>query len=126
MRAFKISIVLLIIIIISAIVYIKSLEKVSDEFIQQITQLEDMVKSERWDEAKKQLEDIEDLWIKKEKWMATLIDHEEIDNIKMTLAKLGEYVYFRETADFMAESATLKILIKHIPEKERISTANLF
>jgi hypothetical protein len=125
-RAFKISIALLITIILGSIVYIYWLNTTSNNLLSKIDKLEDAVQSNNWSAAEKQLDDIQKGWEKTEKWMTTLIDHQEIDAIKITLAKLSQYVHYKEVADFMAESATLKLLIKHIPGKEKINLSNLF
>ncbi|WHH58912.1 DUF4363 family protein [Petroclostridium sp. X23] len=125
MKTFKFSMILLVLIILSTIWYIHSLNNVSNQLVTEIDKLEDIIKTDNWDQAEKQLDHIQEEWDKTEKWMATLIDHEEIDSIRLTLARLSQYIHYRKTPDFMAESASLKLLIKHLPEKERISLGNL-
>jgi len=101
------------------------LDKTADSFITKIESLEKLVESEKWTDAEKQLNNIQEKWSKTEKWIASFVDHEEIDSIKITLAKLSQYVHRKEATDFMAESAVLKLLIKHIPGKEKPKLQNL-
>ncbi|MGE4282523.1 MAG: DUF4363 family protein [Clostridia bacterium] len=125
MKTFKLSILLLIFIVLGVILYMYILNDISDQMLADIGELEEAVRSEDWGDAEKQLDDIHKTWEKTEKRMAMMVNHNEIDVIKLTLAKLSQYVHYRETADFMAESASLKLLIKHIPNKEKINLANL-
>lgn len=125
MKSFKLAIVLLILIIAGSIVYIYSLNNASNILVSEISNLEDSVKSSNWDSAEKQVDTLQNKWNKTEKWMSTLIDHQEIDSIQLTLAKLTQYVHEKETTDIMAESASLKLLIKHIPGKEKVDLTNL-
>jgi len=126
MSDFKLAIALLIIIFVFSYIYLRVLDNTTDTFVAEIEKLEKSVKQNKWEEAEKQLNEIQKKWSKTERWMTTLIDHQEIDNIKLTLARLSQYIHGRENTDFMAESASLKLLIHHIYSKERISWQNIF
>ncbi|MDK2798602.1 MAG: hypothetical protein PWP27_526 [Clostridiales bacterium] len=117
--------ILLVVIILGSIVYIYFLDNAANNLISMIEKLEDTVKADDWEEAQKQLDNLQKEWKKTERWMTTLVDHQEIDTIKITLSKLSQYVDFKKTADFMAESTTLKLLIEHIPGKEKCNISNL-
>ncbi|MGE5458328.1 MAG: DUF4363 family protein, partial [Methanococcaceae archaeon] len=60
----------------------------------------------------------------KDKW-ALLLDHQEIDNINISLSKMKEYIKGKNKNDSLAEVSTLKLLFIHIPEKEAISLKNI-
>ncbi len=126
MRSLKISIGLLIIILISSFIYIVSLNKKSKQFTINIHVLEEMVSNNDWDNAKKQLISMEKDWGKTERWMTTLIDHQEVDSINLSLVRLSRYLQYEEVSDLMVECATLRLLIEHIPKKEKFNLSNLF
>ncbi len=125
MRTFKLCMILLIIIIIGALSFDYALNKTVDELSKKVEKLEYAVTSENWNESEKQLDIIQDSWKRSEKWLTTLVDHREMDEIKMTLAKLSQYLHYKKKPEFMAESATLKLLIEHLASKEKVTLSNL-
>ena len=126
MTALRISIALLIILVLSSLFFNKILNNTSNNIVTQLEQLEESIKQDNWNKAQIQMTAIQKSWEDAERWMATLIDHHEIDNIKMTLSRANQFVRYKKNADFMAESAVLKHLINHIPAMEKINFANLF
>jgi|CZCA01.1.fsa_nt_gi hypothetical protein len=58
-------------------------------------------------------------------WSA-LINHKEIDEIQMTLERAKEYILSRDKKSAVAEVAVAKLLVEHVPEKERLSWSNIF
>ncbi len=79
-----------------------------------------------WDAAEAELSAIEEEWPKVENIWTVLLDHIEIDNIDEALKKVSEYVKARNAPLALAELATLKQYIKHIPEKESLNLKNIF
>lgn len=79
-----------------------------------------------WDAAEAGLSAIEEEWPKVENIWAVLLDHVEIDNIDEALEKVSEYVKAKNTPLALAELATLKQYIKHIPDKESFNLKNIF
>ena len=61
----------------------------------------------------------------KKTW-STLIDHEEIDNIDMTFARLKAFLEAEDTSSALSEATMLIKSITHIPEREKLSLDNLF
>ena len=57
---------------------------------------------------------------------AILIDHTEIDNIDMALAKIEQYIKTGEKGLALGELSSLELLIRHIPDKEKLSLENIF
>ncbi len=125
MRTFILCIILLIIIIIGSLSFDYILNKTVNELSDQVEKLEHSVISDNWVESEKQLDNIQQSWIENEKWLTTLVDHREMDEIKMTLAKLTQYLHYKKKPEFMAESATLKLLIEHLSSKEKVTLSNL-
>lgn len=126
MKTFIIAIVLLVMIISSSFLYLYIINDVTSDMTSKLEKLEHTVRDDNWKQAEKQLDEIQRSLKKREGWMMALIDHRELDEIKMTVSRLAEYVHFKDTQEFMAESAVLKLLIEHLETKERVNWANLF
>lgn len=108
------------------IFYMYIIHKTCDELLSKLDTLNEIVKDDDWDHAEKQLDLIQNTWKKNKKWMTTLIDHQELSSIESSLAMLSQYLHSKETVEYLAESAQLRVFIKHISDHERISISNLF
>lgn len=126
MKAVKLSVVLLIIIIIGTISYVYIINNTSELLLKKIYFLEEQVSSSEWNSAYTQLNTLSEAWLNNEKWLTILIDHQHIEEIKICLAKMYQYLNHRESADFLAESASLKLLVMDISKREKLNINNLF
>ncbi len=83
------------------------------------------VKNQSWSDAEKELKTAEYIWEGlSDKW-ATIIEHEEIDKIEMSLTKISKYVENKDPTEAIAENSNLKLLIKHIPELYTLDIKNI-
>lgn len=101
------------------------LQASAKELLQNIEQIEQGLEKNQWDKAYAQTAELEKVWDKKSKWWPTVLDHQEIDNIEFSMAKVKEYVATKNTALSWGQLSELKLMIKHIPEKEAISIKNI-
>ena len=92
---------------------------------QHLNQLELAIKNDNWSLADDQIKDITRVWNKNRNMWQMLIDHEEVDNIDSTLARVKQLVELQEKTDSLAEIAALKLFILHIPEKEALNIVNI-
>jgi len=91
-----------------------------------VNSMEQGARAENWNQVRKNFTDLQLTWDKtKPKWTA-LLDHQELDNINITMSRVKEFMETRDKPGFMTELAELKIFIKHIPEKEAVNLANIF
>ena len=79
-----------------------------------------------WNGAESSLDEVSKIWMKIKGTWSALIDHQEIDNIDVTLTRLQTLVKAKELPDSLSEAAALKTYIGHIPEKEKVKLENLF
>ncbi|WP_243641246.1 DUF4363 family protein [Xylanivirga thermophila] len=104
-----------------------TLKNNAESMAKDIDKLEAAIKDDNWDMASNILEDMHKEWKNvKNKWQM-LINHQEIDNIESTLAKVESYVKAKENGkeDALAEIATLKLFLLHIPDKEALRITNI-
>ena len=94
--------------------------------VQKIDHIESDISNQRWDHAYKNTLAFEKAWGENAKWWPTILDHQEMDNIEFSLAKFKEYVAEKNNVLSLAQLSELKLMIRHIPEKEAISLQNIF
>lgn len=121
------SITILTVLIISLSVFALSiLKKDSYRLERSISQIVNSAEEENWDKAKNELKQINLAWNEVKGTWAALIDHQEIDNIDVTLSRLQMLIESKDASASLSEAAALKKFINHIPDKERLSIANVF
>lgn len=118
------SAVLLIIIVFGAVT-LRFYNNSSEQISIKIEDVCDSINSGKWDEARKQISDIEKTWEKTEKTWDMLVDHFEIDNIEMSLKKSKQYIETKDAALSLGELETLKFMVEHIYKKEAFELGNI-
>lgn len=117
---------LILIIILAGITAQRVLYNDSRSMAQPIGDLEESIASEDWKKAGNSLEKVNMEWEKvKGKWSA-LVDHQEIDNIDVTLSRLQRFVETCDKASSLSEASALGKYVSHIPEKELPNFRNIF
>jgi len=96
------------------------------QMLDEIGRTETAIFAARWDEAAASIDNIKRAWEKHQRWWNVFIDHDEIDNIDTALTRTEQYVKARERVLATGELAVLKLMLEHIPEKERVSLKNIF
>lgn len=117
---------LTLVIIILSVVSERFLYNGSQQMKQSIDSVETSVGSENWAQADSQLTQMINSWSRVKGYWSALIDHQEIDNIDETLARLQMFIKSKDDSSALAEAAALRKYIVHIPERERPSLANIF
>ncbi len=93
---------------------------------QSISAIERGTISKDWNQAKAGQKEVADTWSKVKGTWSALIDHQEIDNIDVTLTRLEMLIQAEEMPSALSEAAALKKYIGHIPAKEKLNLENLF
>lgn len=103
----------------------KSLEDSTSDFVQDIDKIKGEIEKNNWDAAYEQTINLKSDWNKKANWWPTVLDHQEMDNIEFSLARVKEYVEAKDTALSRGQLSELKLMIQHIPEKEAVTIKNI-
>ena len=126
MKAIAIVILVISLIFFGSYISANFLTSSSNDVIISLNSLEKIVRDGKWDNTNNGISSVNNKWKQiKNKW-AVLLDHQEIDNIEISLSKMNEYVKARALSQSLAEISSLKLLIGHIPEKEALSLGNVF
>lgn len=102
-----------------------SLETSAEKLERSLITLESAIKNDNWDMANDELESFTRLWGKTKNSWQIFINHEEIDNIDATLAKVKQLVKLKEKTDSLSEISALRLFIVHIPQKESLCLVNI-
>ncbi|QSZ26892.1 DUF4363 family protein [Aceticella autotrophica] len=119
-----ITIIVALIILIDIAAY-NYLNTTSQNFNNTIIKIEKDVNNGKWDSAKNKIEKLDKTWNKINSKWAILIEHNEIDEIDITLAKLKSYIYTNNKNFSLAELKTLNEKFKHIPVSEKLILENI-
>jgi hypothetical protein len=121
-----ISILLLLIIIIGLGLFSFSFLESSSKVIEnQLVEVENNTYSGDWVKAGAWINSVKSNWASTSRIWTALIDHAEIDNIDTALAKMEKFILVKDSSMTLSEIATLKLLIKHIPDKEAFNLKNI-
>ena len=104
----------------------KLLKRDSDELGKFITEIEKSSESKNWEQAASDISKVSEMWSAVKGTWSALIDHQEIDNIDVTLSRLLSLIQTEEVPSVLSEAAALKKYIEHIPQKEKLDFSNLF
>ena len=116
---------LLVVIFIAGSYSLRVMVSTAERLDQQISSIEKNTRDKRWEEASRELQVFLRDWESIEPGWALLIDHSEVDNIDSTLARMEKYIESRDMSSALAEIATLRHYIRHIPEKETVALKNI-
>lgn len=90
-----------------------------------VEEIEQSTQSGDWGQAEIRLENASAAWSDVKGIWAALIDHQEIDNIDVTLSRLQMLVKAKDNASSLSEAAALRKYVGHIPDKVSLSLKNI-
>ncbi|MDI6813588.1 MAG: DUF4363 family protein [Desulfitobacteriaceae bacterium] len=97
----------------------------SQTMVGQLEQVETMIQNAKWDGAKVQLEQTKVSWDQTKYWWTILLDHQELDNIDLSMSRLQRYVDTQGLSLSLGELSALKMLVDHISDKEAFNLRNI-
>jgi len=98
----------------------------SDQLVRSVEKTEEGIKKNDWEQAENQIDQIMRQWEDTKKTWSALVDHQEIDNIDVTVSRLQTLVRSKDDASALQEAAALKKFVGHIPNKEKLTLYNIF
>ncbi|MCW2279392.1 DUF4363 family protein [Heliophilum fasciatum] len=101
------------------------LDSDTEALLQHVEQIHQEVEQDQWQSASTDTSDLQEKWSTQAKWWNMVMLHQEIDNIEFALARVQEYVASQNRALSLGQLSELRLMLKHIPEKEAISLKNI-
>lgn len=100
---------------------ILTVQKYSKELIQKLDLIKQTVINKDFEKAAQLCKQAESKWIKAERKLYLFVDHSEISEIGLTIAKLEPLLISKDFASFFAELKIAQIQLLHIAQMESIS-----
>lgn len=126
MRIYVGVVVALVLVLMLGFFMLYNLDNSADKMVADFKSLDNSIATGNWDEAMKGIEKVQKIWDRQKGWWAMALDHQEIDNIDMSLNRIDKYVSMHDRSMASAELAVLKHMLEHIPEKEQVTFQNIF
>ena len=125
MRIF-IAIIISTVLIFSAGLWVNdSLQEASDHLSERIEMVCQDIKSNDWENARDNINKLELRWGDYARWWPIIIDHQEMDNIEFSLARAKEYINEEKRSLALGQLAEIRLMVKHLPEKEKVNLKNI-
>ena len=102
-----------------------NLEKTSDILQLELNTAEEHLLTEDWNQALVQIEDIEYKWSQYKSWWAIFLNHATLNNIEISISRLKQHILTENRSLSLAELHELLILLKDIPESEKLKLNNI-
>jgi hypothetical protein len=123
---FLVLIVVIILIIISTSLALGNYyQGISKSLSVKIEALQNSINMKNWYDANNDFSKIKNQWAENKKKWAMLIDHQEIDNIDISIERLESYIKSNSLSEALSESYALLRNITHIPKKEQVGIENI-
>lgn len=104
----------------------KYMHKSADSLVQILDRVEEFIQVENWDVAQQEMAQMEKEWEGTKKWWSILIDHQEIDNIDISLKRVEKFVAGENSILGLGELSALRLLVAHISDTVKLSIRNIF
>lgn len=91
----------------------------------QLEQVETMIQQGQWDSSGDKLAQMRTYWDKTKYWWTILLEHQEIDNIDVSISRLQRYIDTKGLSLSLGEVSTLKMLVDHIADTQAFTLRNI-
>ncbi len=120
------SVLVILILIISGGMWINhELQHSSMVLIQQMELVSIEITDNDWPMAITETEKLDKTWKKEAKWWPVFLEHQEMDNIEFAMARFKEYVSSGDNPLAMGQLSEIRLMVEHIPRKEKINLENI-
>ena len=125
MKTFISSLIVLTLLLIGINVYTRYLESTINDISEQVKIVGESAYKKDWEYCKDNVKKLVHIWSKKEPVLAMFNDHEDVDNIKLSISKLKESVLhenYEETFKCLGET---NILLDRIKKNSTLTLENI-
>ncbi|AFM01048.1 MULTISPECIES: DUF4363 family protein [Desulfitobacterium] len=98
----------------------------TDIMVEKLVNVEEQIRTKSWSNADQEIGKFSQEWSETKKLWSILIDHQEIDEIDLSLIRLEQYIKENEMVLSLGEVCALRMLINHIADKGMITLQNIF
>ena len=125
MKTFISSLVVFACIVISVIIYATYLNSIAEDLEKMLNNLSQYTHEEDWEKSEKETEKILKKWSKNEAILAMFNDHEDVDNLKLSIYELKKDVTFKDKKHISKTLTETKILLERLKKNETLTLENV-
>jgi hypothetical protein len=112
-------------IIVAGMIMSRYLDTSANRLLKEVMAVQTALEDEDWQQSLDGIVTLREHWRRVETMWTIILDHAEIDNIWLSVARVEAAVNARDKEAAEQELGALKVLIEHIPEKESPSFENI-
>lgn len=102
------------------------LDRSADELISQLERVQQAVEQKDWMTSEAGFALLDQHWSRVHNNWALFTDHLELDNLELSLIRLQKLIETRDEVNARVEAGEAMDMIRHIPERERLTWRNIF
>jgi hypothetical protein len=102
------------------------LDRSADELASQLERVQQAVEQKDWMTSEGGFALLEERWNRVHSNWELFTDHLELDNLELSLIRLQKFIETRDEVNARVEAGEAMDLIRHIPERERLTWRNIF
>jgi len=91
----------------------------------QLEAVEQSISTQKWEGAQKELNTAQQRWDKSKTWWTIFLDHQEIDNIDISMNRLEKYIETHDVSLSLGEVSAVKLQVDHISDTEKLNLQNI-
>ena len=92
----------------------------------QFETVEQSISTQKWEGAQNKLNIAQQDWEKAKPWWTVILEHQEIDNIDISMKRLEKYIETQDISLSLGEMSVLKLIVNHIQDTEKFTFGNIF
>ncbi|KLU60438.1 hypothetical protein CEB3_c32890 [Peptococcaceae bacterium CEB3] len=125
MRNLKIVAVVLILLLGASFLSFSYISRSAGTLTAQLDRVERSVQDGKWQEAGNELKTAQASWEKTKYWWTILLNHQEIDNIDISMSRVQKYIETKGAVLSLGELSTLRMLVDHVSDNEAFNVRNI-
>lgn len=125
MKTFISSLVVFVCIVIGVIIYATYLNSIAEDLDKMLDNLSRYTHEENWEMSEIETEKIFKKWSRNEAILAMFNDHEDVDNLKLSINELKKDVSFKDKKHISKTLTETKILLERLKKNETLTLENV-
>lgn len=125
MRSFVVAMTIAGILIVGGVFFNISLNKLSGELFEASSQIEEYINNGDFEKASESISELSEYVDKKKPILASIISHDNIDDIEVCISELWGYTDNSSLVDSIAQCRKLEHLFEHLPSNYGLKAENI-
>ena len=125
MKTFISSLIVFVCVVISVIIYATYLDNFAEDLNKILENLSEYTHNENWDKSEEEINNLLKKWSKNESILAMFNDHEDVDNLKLSINELKKDVAFKDKKHVSKTLTETKILLERLKKNETLTLENV-